>query len=135
MWIEVEYKSTALASQSGDRKALPSSIEPLNLSQTYLSGNERTHDLELWFPWTKTAELAYRLDPALKAVNVPEEAELKESFGNFTRKVLLENGVVRIIDTCELLSQRIPKADYAKFSAFCRKVDSLLSQKVLLEAK
>jgi len=135
MWIEVEYKVKSLAGQSGDRKALPSSIEPLNLSQTHLSGNERTHDLELWYPWTRTTEVSYRLDPALKAVNVPEEAELKESFGTFTRKVTLENGVIRILDTCVLLSQRIPKEDYAKFSAFCRKIDSLLGQKVLLEAK
>ncbi|MBI3829952.1 MAG: DUF3857 domain-containing protein [Planctomycetes bacterium] len=135
MWVEAEYKVPSLAGQSGDRKAASTAIEPLNLSTRYITGNDRTHDLELWFPWSKTCELSYRLDDSLKVAALPGEANLKEDFATFTRRVSNENGVVRIVDEFVLLSQRIPKDQYVKFNAFCRKVDSYQSQKLMLEAK
>ena len=135
MWVEGEYKVPALASQSGDRKALSSSIDPLNLSTRYAKDAERKHDLELWYPWARSVELVYHLDAALRVAVLPEEAALKESFGTFTRKVTVEGQVVRVRDEFTLLSQRIPKAQYPRFNAFCRKIDSLLSQKILLDGK
>jgi len=133
MWIETEYRVPTLAAQSGDRLALPASAEPLELSRRYLTGGERRHDLELWFPWARTVEVLFHLDPALKPVSLPEEAELKEAFGSFSRKVTVEGPTVRIREETVLSSQRIPKEQYAKFSDFCRKVDALEEQKVLLQ--
>jgi len=135
MWVEGEFKVPALASQSGDRKALSSAIDPLNLTSRYAQDSERKHDLELWYPWTKIVELVYHLDPALKVAVLPEEAKLQEPFGSFTRKVVVEGPVVRVKDEFVLLSQRIPQAQFAKFKEFCRKIDSLLSQKILLDGK
>jgi len=135
MWVEAEYKVPALAAQSGDRKALTAAFDPLNLSTRFITGNDRTHDLELWFPWSKSGELAYRIDEGLKVAALPEEADLKEDFATYLRKVTSENGMVRIVDEFVLISQRIAKDQYLKFNAFCRKVDSYQSQKVLLETK
>jgi hypothetical protein len=48
-------------------------------------------------------------------------------------KVTVEGPTVRIREETVLSSQRIPKEQYAKFSVFCRKVDALEEQKVLLQ--
>jgi len=119
----------------GDRRALASAPEPLDLSRRYLTGGQRRHDLEILFPWGRSSEVIYQLDPAWRAAGLPEEADLKEDFGSFRRQVLLQGQMVRIVDELVLSSQRITKEQYAKFSDFCHKVDALLEQKVLLEGR
>jgi hypothetical protein len=135
MWIEAEYKVPALAAVSGDRRALASAPQTLDLARRYLSGGARKHDLEVWFPWARSTEVAYHLDPAWRPVSLPEEAEIKEEFASFRRQVSVEGQTVRIRDAFVFSSQRVSKDLYEKFSEFCHKVDALLDQKALLQGQ
>jgi hypothetical protein len=105
------------------------------LSSRLASETRRRHDLEMGYPWARKTELAYTLDKKFSVIDVPADAALKEPFGTYTRTVRHEGQSVTIIESFELLQQRISTAEYERFRAFCNKVDSLLEQKVTLEQR
>jgi len=134
VWVESEFSIPNLAARSGDRLALLGSAEPLNLSQRFLSGGERRHDLRLWFPFSQAGEVNCRLEPGLQPVGLPEEIDLKEPFGSYRRKVTVQDRHVRIVEEFSLDSEVIARDRYAKFSEFCHKVDALQAQKLLVQS-
>lgn len=133
VWVESEFSIPNFAARSGDRLALLSSAEVLNLSQRFLSGGERRHDLQIWFPFSEAGEVNCQLEPGLRPVGLPEEAELKEPFATYRRKVTVQDQHVRIVEEFSLNSNFIAKDQYARFSAFCHKVDALQAQKLLVQ--
>jgi len=133
MWIETDFKIPNLASRSGDRLALTSAADTFSLSKRFLSGGERRHDLQLWFPFSRTNEVVYHLDAGLRPVGLPEKTEIKEPFASYTRNVTVEGQMVRITEEFSLNTSRIPKKQYVRFSEFCHNVDALQTQKVLLQ--
>ncbi|HYF50736.1 MAG TPA: DUF3858 domain-containing protein, partial [Planctomycetota bacterium] len=135
MWMETELKIPTLTTQSGDRKSVPATYEPLWLSQRYATETRRTHALELYFTWQRKSRVQIALDEGLKVASLPENVELNEPFGKFTRKTTQEGQGIVVEELFELTQQRIPVADYDSFRRFCNKVDSLIDQKILLEAK
>jgi hypothetical protein len=135
VWMETEFKIPVLASQSGERRALPSSFEPLNLSQHYASETKRNFDIELYYPWSRKIEVDYELSDAFKAASLPEETQISEPFGKYSRKVKQNGRSVVIQEEIEISRPRIKVAEYDAFKSFCNKVDSLMDQKVLLDVK
>jgi hypothetical protein len=133
VWVETDFTVPNLAARSGDRLALLSSAETLNLSQRFLSGGERRHDLQLWFPFSQANEVNFQLDAGLQPVGLPEGTELKEPFASYRRKVTVQDQTVRIVEEFTLSTEVIPKAQYARFSEFCHKVDALQAQKLLVQ--
>ncbi|GMV81084.1 MAG: hypothetical protein AMXMBFR7_22680 [Planctomycetota bacterium] len=133
MWFETELRVPRLATPSGDRYSLPSAPESMDLSRLYVSGAERTHDLMLWFARSRQVETVYQLDEGYKVVALPESVELKESFGRFVREVRQEGQRLTLKIDFRLDTYRIKKEEYAAFAAFCRKVDALNDEKVLVK--
>ena len=135
VWLEAEFNMPALASQSGDRRALPAAFEPLMLSQRYTGENKRNYDLEMYFPWRRHTEINYTLTDPLKAATLPEEASLDEPFGKYSRKMTKDARGVHIVEEFEFSTHRVLVADYDAFKAFCNKVDALMEEKVLIDGK
>ncbi len=135
MWVETEFNVPKLAVQSGERLSLSSTIEPLSLSARYLTPGERKHDLELYFPRARKNEINYHLDEGFAIVNLPEDFEVKEAFGHFSRKVTKDGTIIRIRDDFEISNQRISKEQYSKFKTFCDSVDAVLEKKILIRRK
>jgi len=135
MWMKATLKAPALATQSGERKALPASLDALFLSLRYAGQTSRKHPLELHFPWARKMEMVYELDKGAKITALPEEAEIKESFGKYSRKIKQQDGTLKIEESFELSLQRIDVPQYEAFRNFCNKIDSLMDQKVLFESK
>jgi tetratricopeptide (TPR) repeat protein/transglutaminase-like putative cysteine protease len=135
MWMKATLKAPALATQSGERMVLPASLDALYLSLRYAGQSSRKHPLELHFPWARKMEVVYELEKGAKVSALPEEAEIKESFGKYSRKVKQQDGTLKIEENFELSQQRIDVPQYEAFRLFCNKIDSLMDQKVLFEAK
>jgi tetratricopeptide (TPR) repeat protein len=135
VWMETEFKIPVLAGQSGERRALPSTFEPLELSRNFANETKRNFDIELYYPRSRKIELNYELPDSFKVATVPEEAHIEEQFGKFSRKVKQNGKSVVIQDEFELSRPRITVAEYEAFKAFCNKVDTALDQKVLLDVK
>ncbi|HYG74451.1 MAG TPA: DUF3857 domain-containing protein [Planctomycetota bacterium] len=135
MWMKTSLKVSALATQSGERKTLPATLDGFFLSPRFAAQTKRRHDLELHYPWMRKMEIVYQLEAGLKVVSVPEDVEIVEPFGRYSRKIKHAEGGLTIQENFELSRQRIAVAEYEAFRLFCNRVDSLLDQKVLLEAK
>lgn len=135
MWMETTLKVPQLASRSGERKALPATLDPLGLSNRFTGDTKRTNDVELYFAWKRVSETVYDLDAALTVLSVPEELDLKEAFGLYSRKVLREASRVTIRETFELSRASVKAEEYEAFKSFCNKVDNATDQKVLLEVR
>jgi transglutaminase-like putative cysteine protease/tetratricopeptide (TPR) repeat protein len=135
MWMKATLKAPALASQSGERKALPATLDPLHLSMRYASQNTRKHDLEMYFPWARRLQVSYALPDGVKASSLPEAVDLSEPFGKYSRKVTRKDGTVTIEENFEFSKRQVKVSEYDAFRQFCNKVDSLMDQKVLLETK
>ena len=135
MWMEAEYKVKSLTARSGDRLALTASFDPLNLARKYNTGAERKHDLNLWFPWARSYEITYHLDETYEVVALPEAAEIKTPFATFNRTVSQNERTITVRDEFVLGTHRVSKEEYKQFNPFCRKVDALLKQKILLKKK
>jgi tetratricopeptide (TPR) repeat protein len=135
MWMKVSLKVPALATQSGERLALPASLDPLTLSPRHAVESARTHDLELFFPWARKTEIVYELEKGLAFAALPEEAAISEPFGKYSRTLVRDGSKLTIREEFSLEQHRISVAQYPAFKAFCNRVDSLSDQKVLLEAK
>ena len=135
MWMQSEFKLPALASQSGERKTMPATFDALFLSQRYAVEGKRKNDLQLFFPWSHKSEIVYEIERGLQVVALPEEAQLNESFGKYSRKLVQQEGTLTIKEEFELIKPHILVAEYEAFKNFCNKVDSLMEQKVLVERK
>jgi len=135
MWMETTLKVPQLASRSGERKALPATLDPLGLSGRFTGETKRTNDVELYFAWKRVTETVYDLDAALTVLSLPEELDLKEPFGLYSRKVSKEGSRVTIKETFELSRASVKAEEYEAFKTFCNKVDNANDQKVLLEVR
>jgi len=135
MWIKSTMKVPALATQSGERKAIPAALDLLNLSQRYASDTKRKCDLELYFPWERKTEIVYELDKGLKIASLPEEAEITGPFGTYRRKFTRKNETLVLQEEFVQARHRVPVAEYEAFKSFCNRIDSLMDQKILLDAK
>ncbi|MGD0093176.1 MAG: DUF3857 domain-containing protein [Planctomycetota bacterium] len=134
MWMKATMNVPALATQSGERKALPAALELLNLSH-YAGENKRKCDLELNFPWERKTEIVYELDKGLKFASLPEEAEINEPFGTYRRRFCRKDSTLEIQEELVLPRHRVPVQDYEAFKNFCNRIDSLMDQKILLDTK
>lgn len=135
MWMETKLKVPQLASRSGERKALPASLDPLGLSGRFTGESKRTNDVELYFAWKRETEIVYELDAALSVLSLPEEMELKEPFGIYSRKIQKDGSRVTIKETFELSRASVKAEEYEAFKTFCNRVDNANDQKVLLEVR
>ena len=135
MWTKAEMKLPSLTSRAGERRAIPVTFEALNLSQRYANEQVRKHELELHFPWSRKVSIVFELDAALNIASLPDEAQIREPFGSYTRKLSKNGGKLSIDEELIIDRNRIPTAEYEAFKKFCNKVDSLLEQKVLLDVK
>ena len=135
MWMKSAMKVPALATQSGERKTIPVALDMLNLSQRYASETKRKCDLELYFPWERKTEIVYELDKGLKIASLPEGAEIAEPFGTYRRKFSRKNETLVLQEEFVLARHRVPVAEYEAFKSFCNRIDSLMDQKILLDAK
>lgn len=134
MWTEAEFTAPQLLA-GGDRKTVPASYGPANLSARYANEDKRRLPLELWFARSYTGRLVYRLGDGLKVRDTPKSIELKEPFAVYSRKVEKRDGELEISEELRLVKHRIPVKDYPKFKEFCNRVDALQAEKVILENK
>jgi len=135
MWMKTTLKVPALATHSGERKALPATLDGFYLSPRFANQTTRKHDLEMLYPWTRKMDIDYELDKGLKVISVPEDIEIVEPFGKYSRKITSSENTLSIHENFELTRQRITVGEYEAFRLFCNRVDSLLDQKVMLETK
>jgi hypothetical protein len=135
MWMKTQLKVPALAAQSGERKALPAALDALNLSARYAGETKRKYDLELYFPWQRKTEIAYELEKGLKIASVPEDVEIAEPFGSYRRTFSRKDETLTMREEFVFTQNRVSVGDYEAFKGFCNRVDSLMDQKILLDAK
>jgi len=135
MWMKTSFKVPALAAQSGERKALPVTLDALNLSQRYAAETKRHYDLELYFPWERKTEIVYELAKGLKIASLPDEVNIAEPFGSYRRTFSRKDDTLTLQEQFTLSRQRVPVSDYEAFKRFCNRIDSLLDQKILLDTK
>ena len=135
MWMESEFKIPTVTTQSGDRRALPATFEPLYLSQRYANETKRTHDLQLFFPWARRTTIEFTLTDPMKVATLPQDAAIDEPFGKYSRKVTQDGAVVKIVEDFQVTQTLVKSADYDAFKTFCGKVDAAMEDKVMIDGK
>jgi hypothetical protein len=133
--METEIKIPTLMVQSGDRKSLIATYEPLWLTRNYGTEPTRKQPLEFYSSWQRKIHLEYTLAEEFKVASLPENVEVNEPFGKFTRKLTQDGQKIIIDEFFEMTQHRISVPDYEKFRDFCNKVDSAIEQKILLESR
>jgi len=133
--FESRFKVPALATKSGEKLALRTSLDPLNLTRDFVTGTERDHPLEIEHAFSKKETLRYTLDDGLKAAALPEPAELKDEFARYKREVKAEGQTVTVTEEFSFAVPRVPPDQYKRFQEFCRKVDAWQDQRILIENK
>ena len=132
-WSEMELAIPNLGARSGERLAFPATFEPISLTQRYASDAKRTHDIELYVPWSRKTAIHYHFEPGTKIASLPETQTIEKPFGKYVRTVTKNGDELAIDELFELPKTRIGVAEYDGFKDFCHKVDAFMEQKVLLQ--
>ncbi len=106
---------------------------PLKLSEVFATQRERTHDLMLGIPWTRTVAMELVLPEGAVLRSLPEDLTLEHPFGVFRRSSAKTEQGARLEITLALTVRRLAVDDYPAFKAFCNLVDSAEGERVIYQ--
>lgn len=136
---EVEYRFTgharSVARSLEEGLEVPSAIDPLNLLQGPASETERQHDLLFQGPYRRETEIEFTDLAAWDAGQLPDPVRLENQDAAYSWKVTRDGDTLRIEESFELRTHRIPAERYADFRTLCRTVDEIQDSFLLLTPK
>lgn len=105
--------------------------DKVNLSEKYISKSQRNTPLKIYHPLIKTITNTIVITNNYK-LNL-KDYNIHNDFGNYNLSIKKHKGKIVIIRHIKIIPQVIEKKDYKKFLKFCRQIDRIEEEKLVLE--
>ncbi len=136
---EVEYRfsghARSVARSLEEGLEVPSAIDKLNLLQGPAAETERQHDLLFQGAYRRETVIEFTDLAAWDAGQLPDPVALENQDAAYSWSVTRDGDTLRIEESFELRTHRIPAERYADFRTLCRTVDEIQDSFLLLTPK
>lgn len=113
--------------------ALPLSLYPHALAQTYADRTSRHNALWMRAPWTTTNRVTFAFPVAARGWALPRAVNISTKHLDFSQTFHETSNGFRVEETTTMKSRLVPQADYAEFRAAALAADRAMRRVLLLE--
>ena len=131
--FDYEFEIPKIANIAQNKMRLKTVFMPNRFTQTYAKLAERKHDLILDYPRKIVQSVTYNLPDGMKFISVPENSEIKTSFGEFKITFIKNEKSLKIDEEVRINVVRVNKNDYPSFRKFLNEIDTKEESDIVLE--